>query len=132
MSRWIGWQPPGAPFPFASSLHNDDWVMITEAGHDPRTGEIPETVAEQTGMAVEKIRARLQQIGFEMSDIIAIRPYVTDRSYAAEFDRVFSAAFPAGVPFSGALLIVDLIDPRMKIEVEVVAHKGASVDWVRS
>lgn len=122
---WTMWRPPGAPFPYSTAMHDDELMLVTEAGHDPETGDIPESAEDQARMALRKVTARLDEAGFTVADVIAIRSYVTAREHAEVLDRVFADALPEPRPYTGALLIVELFDPRQKIEVEIVAQKNA-------
>ncbi|MFE3059536.1 Rid family hydrolase [Nocardia sp. NPDC059239] len=127
MTTWTTWSPPGAPFPFSTAIDNGEWMFITEAGHDPATGELSESTYEQTKTAIAKIAHRLEQSGFSMSDIVMIRPYVTSREVAGQFDTAFAEALPEPRPYTAALTICELFNPEMKMEVEIVAQKGAEL-----
>ena len=80
--------------------------------------------APQDGLA-RRIRAvtALEQAGASLSDVVRVHYYVTDRSILETVFPIFGEQFADTRPAATAILC-ELLDPRMKIEIEVTAHKS--------
>ncbi|MGE2716209.1 Rid family hydrolase [Mycolicibacterium litorale] len=107
------------------TTHGEGWCFITEAGHDPATGEVPDAPGEQTRLAIGKIVERLADAEMTLDDVILVSTYTTDPSYAPEIDAAMRESFSGPMPAAGPLLVVGLVDPRLKVEFHVTARRGA-------
>jgi enamine deaminase RidA (YjgF/YER057c/UK114 family) len=127
MSNWTTFQPPGIPHPFALSGASDDWVLISGVGgHDPE-GNISDDLEDQVRATVATMSGLLEQAGSSLSEIVWFRPLVPKREYAFEMDGLLRELFPEPKPVGGALIICELADPRMKVEMEAWAQRGAKL-----
>lgn len=98
-----------------------DWVFVSgTTGFDYRTMTISEDVAEQAEQCLKNIEAALQQAGASLHDVVRVH-YILPNG--ADFEpcwpvlrQYFGDVRPAATMISAALL-----DPRMKIEIEVTA-----------
>ena len=96
--------------------------MAGTVGRDPVTGVLPETVTDQCANALAIIAAALADAGASFSDVVRVTYYLRDR---ADFEPCWPqlrAAFGANPPAS-TVIFADLVDPAMKIEIEVTAHR---------
>jgi enamine deaminase RidA (YjgF/YER057c/UK114 family) len=84
---------------------------------------MPETVEEQTRNAMATIEKALTEGGFVLSDVVRVHYYLKD---AALVDSVFAivGGFFAEIRPAATMLICDLVDPEIKIEIEVTALKS--------
>jgi len=103
-----------------------DWVFVAgTTGFDYALMTISDDPAEQARQALRNIDAALAEAGAGLADVVRVKYYLPD---AADWPRVVPVlgdAFGAIRPAATAL-ICGLIDPRMKIEIEVTARrKGA-------
>lgn len=97
------------------------WVSGT-TGFNYETMTISEDVAEQADQTFRNIKAAMEKAGFGLEDVVRA-VYIFPR--AEDFEPcwpVFRKYFGEIRPASTAL-IANLIDPRMKIEIEVTAKK---------
>jgi enamine deaminase RidA (YjgF/YER057c/UK114 family) len=100
-----------------------DWVFVSgTTGFDYNTMTIPESVVEQAEQCLRNIESALQQAGSGLADVVRVTYVLPD---AAEFEscwpvlrRHFGDVRPAAMMISAGL-----VDPRMKIEIEVTAMK---------
>lgn len=76
---------------------------------------------EQARAALAKVGAALEAAGASAADVVRTRIYVTERSHADAVGRAHGEAFAAAKP-AATMIVCDLLDPRMKVEVEAVAH----------
>ena len=85
---------------------------------------ISDDVAEQAEQALRNIAAALAQAGASLDDVVRVRYLLPDaddfEACWPAFRRHFGVALPAAT-----MLVAALADPRMKIEIEVTARKGA-------
>jgi enamine deaminase RidA (YjgF/YER057c/UK114 family) len=83
---------------------------------------VGETPYEQTIEIVRRLEHELGRAGGQLSDVIQARVYVTDISRAEEVGRAFSECFDRIRPLLTMVEVSALIDPRMLVEIEVVAE----------
>jgi len=90
-------------------------------GFDYSTMTIADDVAEQTRRCFLNIAEALEQAGGDLSHMVRVRYYLTDASYFGEVAYIFGEFCAAAQPAATAL-VCGLVDPRMKIEIEVDAR----------
>jgi enamine deaminase RidA (YjgF/YER057c/UK114 family) len=59
-----------------------------------------------------------------LDQVVLTRMYVTDISRADEIGRVHGERFAAHPPVASMVQVAALIDPRMLVEIEVMAYVG--------
>jgi enamine deaminase RidA (YjgF/YER057c/UK114 family) len=79
------------------------------------------TPYEQAVEVFRKISVSLAGVGVGLADVVQVRVYVTDISRCEEVGRAFEQALGAVRPLLTMVEVSALIDPRMLVEVEVVA-----------
>ncbi len=99
-----------APFVFVSGT----------VGRNPDTGELPTDVEGQCANALTIIGRALRQAGTDFTHVVRVTYYLPERSDFEPCWPQLRAAFGANPPAS-AVVFVGLIDPAMKIEIEVTA-----------
>ena len=115
----------GSPFEksvgYSRAVVQGDWCFVAgTSGYDPMTREMPEDAAEQARNALATIDKALAEAGFAMSDIVRATYYFTDAAYWDEVGPTLGAAFGEIRPAATAL-VVGLVKPEMKVEIEVTA-----------
>ncbi len=94
-------------------------------GRNPDTGELPADVESQCANALTIIGRALATTGTDFAHVVRVTYYLADR---ADFEPCWPqlrAAFGAHPPAS-TVIFADLLDPAMKIEIEVTAALPAS------
>jgi enamine deaminase RidA (YjgF/YER057c/UK114 family) len=126
----------GSPFEaeigYSRAVVEGDWVFVSgTTGFDYASMRIADDVVAQTEQCLRNIDAALQQAGASFADIVRVRYLLP---VAADFEatwpvlrRWFGEVRPAATMISAGLL-----DPRMKIEIEVTARKRAIAGGVSS
>ncbi len=117
----------GAPWEslvgYARAVVSGDFVFVAGTiGRDPATGVLPDSVTDQCTNALAIIATALADAGAGFGDVVRVTYYLPDR---ADFEPCWPqlrAAFGANPPAS-TVIFADLIDPAMKIEIEVTAHR---------
>lgn len=117
----------GSPFEkqvgYSRAVVQGDWCFVAgTTGPDPVTKEFPESAAEQAKNALAIIEKALAEAGFALSDVVRATYYFTDAAYWDEVGPTLGAAFGEIRPASSAL-VVGLVKPEMKVEIEVTALK---------
>ena len=117
----------GSPFEeqvgYSRAVVDGGFVFVAgTTGFDYATMTIAETVVAQADQALRNIAAALAEAGASLNDVVRVRYILPD---LADFEpcwpllrRHFGEVRPAATVFSAGLL-----DPRMKIEIEVTARK---------
>lgn len=93
-------------------------------GYDPATREMPESAADQARNALRVIEGALAEAGFALADVVRATYYFTDAAYWDEVGPVLGEAFGEIRPAATAI-VVGLVKPEMKVEIEVTALKRA-------
>lgn len=76
---------------------------------------------EQTREILRKVEKELARVRLGLDDVVQARVYVTDISRADEIGQTFAEAFAETRPLMTMVEVAALIDPRMLVEIEVVA-----------
>lgn len=100
-----------------------DFVFVSgTTGFDYATMSIADDMMQQTEQCMRNIQAALEQAGATMDDVVRVRYIVPN---APDFEaswpvlrRYFAKARPAAT-----MIAAGLIDPRIKIEIEVTARR---------
>lgn len=108
---------------YSRAVVDGDWVFVSgTTGFDYATMRIAEDAAAQCEQCLQNIAAALGQAGATMGDVVRVTYVLPDRR---DFEpcwpvlrRWFGEARPAAMMIQAGLL-----DPRMKIEIEVTARK---------
>ena len=77
----------------------------------------------QMAQAVRNIEWALNQLDATLADVVRTRIFVTDITRWEEYGRAHKDAFGDTMPACTMVEVSRLIDPRMLVEVEAVAHK---------
>jgi enamine deaminase RidA (YjgF/YER057c/UK114 family) len=100
------------------------WVAgTTDAGPDGSSRH-PGDVAAQTQAVLDIIGRALAEAGFELSDVVRTRMFVTDIGRSAEVSAVHEAVFNAIRPAATMVEVSALMDPSLLIEIEAEARRG--------
>jgi enamine deaminase RidA (YjgF/YER057c/UK114 family) len=109
---------------YSRAVVDGDWVFVSgTTGFDYATMTIPDDVVAQAELAFRNIQHALQEAGADLNDVVRVRYIVPDASY-------FQACWPVlrhwlgSVAPAATMLCAGLLDPRMKIEIEVTARRS--------
>ncbi len=108
---------------YSRAIVDGDWMWVSgTTGFDYAAMTISEDVAEQAEQTFRNIKAALEKAGFSLEDVVRAT-YIFPNG--ADFEPcwpVFRKYFGETRPASTSM-IAGLVDPRMKIEIEVTAKK---------
>ena len=122
----------GSPFEAATgysrAVGDGEWVFVAgTTGFDYARMTIADDPAEQARQALRNIAAALAEAGAGLADVVRVRYYLPDLADWPKLVPVLGEAFGAIRPAATAL-VCGLVDPRMKIEIEVTARRRPAAD----
>ena len=115
----------GSPFEevagYSRAVVDGKWVFVAGTSGFAN-GEIAESVLDQTEQAFATISAALTEAESGLSDVVRVRVFLTD---AADFERIapILGKHFKGIRPANTTVVCTLVDPRMKVEIEVTARK---------
>ena len=120
----------GSPFETAAgysrAVVDGAWIFVAgTTGFDYAQMTIAEDPAEQARQAFRNIEKALTKAGGTLGDIVRVHYYVPNLADWPAIVPVLGEVFGAIRPAATAL-VCGLVDPRMKIEIEVTARRGGS------
>lgn len=115
----------GSPFEevagYSRAVADGDWVFVsgTSGYHD---GELADDVEVQAECAFRTIGAALASAESSLHDVVRVRVFITEASYFEKVARVCGRYLKESKP-ANTTIVCALIDPRMKVEIEVTAKR---------
>jgi enamine deaminase RidA (YjgF/YER057c/UK114 family) len=102
-----------------------DWVFVSgTTGFDYATMSISDNLLEQAEQCLKNIESALQKAGSSLKDVVRVT-YILPNG--AEFEQCWPVLrkYFGDVRPAATMISAGLVDPRMKIEIEVTAMKRA-------
>lgn len=107
---------------YSRAVIADGWVFVSgTTGMDYATMTLPDTVEDQCRNTIANISQSLERAGSGLDQVVRVR-YILPES--ADFEScwpILREAFSAAKP-AATMYVAGLIDPNMKIEIEVTAR----------
>jgi len=111
---------------YSRAVVDGDWVFVAgTTGFDYTRMTIAEDPAEQARQAFRNIETALAEAGAGLGDIVRVRYFMPNAADWPTIVPVLGEVFGTIRPAATALFC-GLVDPRMKIEIEVTARRGSS------
>jgi enamine deaminase RidA (YjgF/YER057c/UK114 family) len=115
-----------AEYGFSRGVVDGEWIFVAgTTGFDYAQMTIAEDPAEQARQAFRNIEKALAEAGGTLADVVRVHYYVPDiadwQAIVPVLGEIFGVIRPAATA-----LVCGLVDPRMKIEIEVTARRGSS------
>lgn len=109
---------------YSRAVRVGEWVFVSgTTGFDYASMTIPDGLVEQTEQCLKNIESALRQAGASMKDVVRVTYILPDGSQFERcwpvLQRYFGSVRPAAT-----MIAAGLVDPRMKIEIEVTALKA--------
>jgi enamine deaminase RidA (YjgF/YER057c/UK114 family) len=108
---------------FSRAVVEGKWVFVSgTTGFDYATMTIAENIVEQTDQCLKNIQAALEQADATLADVVRV-------TYIVPKPEEFKACWPVLRKYFGetrpaaTMISAGLIDPRMRIEIEVTARR---------
>jgi enamine deaminase RidA (YjgF/YER057c/UK114 family) len=111
---------------YSRAVVDGEWIFVSGCtGFDYSSMRLAEGVVAQAEQAMQNVDAALREAGSSMADVVRVTYVLPDR---AEFEpcwptlqRWFGDVRPAAT-----MLMCELLDPEMRIEIEVTARMRPS------
>ena len=118
----------GSPFEerhaYSRAVVQGDWCFVAgTTGFDYATMTMPESAGAQTRATLSTITDALGEAGFALADVVRVHYHVVDPRDIDEISVVLREFF-AEIRPAATMLVARLVDPAMKIEIEVTAFRG--------
>ena len=113
---------------YSRAVVDGDWVFVSgTTGYDYSTMTISDDLETQTRQVFENIAHALAQAGCTLDDVVRVHYYLTRQEYFKQVAPILGEYLGKARPAATAL-ICGLVEPSMKIEIEVTARRpGAGV-----
>jgi enamine deaminase RidA (YjgF/YER057c/UK114 family) len=107
---------------YSRAVVDGDWIFVSGCtGFDYSTMRLADGVVAQAEQAMQNVDAALRQAGSSVADVVRVHYLLPDR---ADFEpcwptlqRWFGEVRPAAT-----MIMCELLDPEMRIEIEVTAR----------
>ncbi len=122
----------GSPFEplrgYSRAVQQGDMLFISGTTALNAMGDVvaPVEPYAQTIAILNKVRTMLTSRNFAVSDVVRTRIFVTNIVKWEDYARAHSDFFEKIRPASSLVQVAKLVDPRLVVEIEVDAIRGAS------
>jgi len=107
---------------YSRAVVDGDYVHVSgTTGFDYAAMTIEHDVIAQTHQCFRNVGAALTEAGCTLDDVIRVHYYLTDAASFEYLAPIFGQYFVNARPAATAI-VCGLVDPRMKIEIEVTAR----------
>ena len=103
-------------------VDGSDIFLSGTTGTDYRTMTVPESVEDQLALCLRNIETALAKAGATLDDVVRVLYILPDRDDFPKCWPTLRKAFAVAKPTS-TMLVAGLMDPAMKIEIEVTARR---------
>lgn len=108
---------------YSRAVVQGDWIFVSgTTGFDYATMTIAESIQAQTEQCLKNIEAALVQAGSSLKDVVRVTYVLPDGKEFPECWPVLRKYFGEVRP-AAMMISANLLDPRMRIEIEVTALK---------
>lgn len=116
--------PMEKKYGYSRAVVDGDFLFVAgTTGYDYATMTMPEDAAAQARNIFKTLEGVLKDAGFAMADIVRAQYFITDRTNAEAVLNVCGEVFSEIRPAASLYVISALLDPKMKVEIEVTAKK---------
>ena len=111
---------------YSRAVVQGDWIFVSgTTGYDYSTMTIAEGVRAQAEQCLKNIESALRQAGSSLSDVVRVTYILPDAKEFAECWPVLRKYFGEVRP-AATMISANLLDPRMRIEIEVTALRQST------
>lgn len=113
---------------YSRAVVDGEWIFVSgTTGFDYRSMTLREGVVAQAEQCLANIEAALAEAGASLKDVVRVHYYLPDPDEFAPCWPVLRKHFGESRP-AATMISCNLIDPRVRIEIEVTALKRIEED----
>ncbi len=114
---------PAAIGPYSQGLEAGNMVFVSgQIPVNPETGNIPDTIEEQTAQSLSNIENILAQSGLSMSDVVKTTVFLADLGDFSAMNEVYASRFQEPYPARSCVQAA-AIPKGCGVEIECIAVK---------
>lgn len=123
VERAFSGSPMEPVFGYCRAVRNGGLIFVSGTAAYDASGQVvaPGEAFPQAQRCFEIIRAALEKLGGEISDVVRTRTFVTDIAMAADVGRAHQAVFADYPPAATLVQVTALVDSALVVEIEVDA-----------
>jgi enamine deaminase RidA (YjgF/YER057c/UK114 family) len=108
---------------YSRAVVDGEWVFVSgTTGFNYQTMTIVEDAGDQTEQCFANIKAVLAEAGSSLANVVRVRYLIVDGADLPKCQPVIERHLGAIRP-AATMMVCGLLDPRMKIEIEVTAKR---------
>lgn len=112
---------PAAIGPYSQAVRVGEFIYTSgQLPIDYKTGEMPDTIEEQTKQSLQNVKAILEEAGSDMSKVFKIVVFLSDMNNFSKMNGVYSEYFSENYPARSAVQVARLPKDAL-VEIEVIA-----------
>ncbi|GAA0180352.1 RidA family protein [Clostridium sediminicola] len=112
---------PGAIGPYSQAIKQGDFIFTSgQLPIDYKTGEMANSIEEQTKQSLENVKAIIEEAGTSLDKVIKTVVFLSDMNNFAKMNEVYSQYFTENYPARSAIEVARLPKDAL-VEIEVVA-----------
>ena len=122
-------QPPhyAADSPFSPGvLAGDTLYLAGQVGRDPQTGEVPDSAAEQTRAAMQRVGGILAAAGLEYGHLVKCHVFLDDMDHYGPMNAAYAAFFPDDYYPARTTVEIAGLAGGFRVEVSCIAFRDKS------
>ncbi|MCB1444420.1 MAG: RidA family protein [Rhizobiaceae bacterium] len=108
---------------YAKAVIAGPTIYVTGTTGQDADGNLPEAAADQTRNILATVDKVLRQAGSSLADAVALRTFLTDKSYLRDVAVVLGETFRDIRP-TNTLVVCQIPTEGVKVEIEVTAWRG--------
>jgi enamine deaminase RidA (YjgF/YER057c/UK114 family) len=118
----------GSPFEtfagYSRAVVDGDFCFVSgTTGYDYQSMRMPDSIETQTRNCFATIGKALGEAGFALADVVRARYYIVDPADAERVLKICGEMFAEVRPAATLLVVMALLRPEMKVEIEVTAKR---------
>lgn len=111
---------------YSRAVVDGEWVFVSgTTGYDYTTMSMADDVETQCDQCLQNIVAALEQAGSSIENVVRVRYILPE---ASDFEACWPVLkhYFGGVRPAATMFVAGLLDPKMRIEIEVTAKLGSA------
>jgi len=119
----IAEKAPAAVGPYVHAVEAKGMLFCSgQLGLDPVTGELPDSIEEQTEQSLKNLGAVLKEAGYDYTDVVKTLIFLYDIDDFATVNKIYSKYFDSAKPARSCVEVANIPKGAL-VEIECIAVK---------